>query len=134
MKYSFVTVLGLTVLMLATGCKDNSRYVDPNTGHGLTLVKDANTGLMVDQETKKPVYIYVDTEKKDTIYGETGKVINGQVTLQDGKYKFAEESDADYKIVVEDYKQKVEKDGDIKIKTDDEKIKIDGKTGEVKKK
>jgi len=53
-------------------------------------MKDASTGLMVDAETKKPVYIYVDTEKKDTIYGETGKVINGHVVLDDGKYKYAE--------------------------------------------
>jgi hypothetical protein len=92
--------------------------------------------LMVDAETKKPVYIYVDTEKKDTIYGETGKVINGHVIMDEGKYKYADMNvkveDREYKIKGDDYKEKMDKDGDLKIKNGDVKTKVDGKTGEVK--
>lgn len=136
MKYSFFALAG-TIALAIFSCKDNnSRYVDPDTGKDLTLVKDANTGLMVDADTKKPVYMYVDTEKHDTIYGKTGKVINGQVVLEDGKYKYADvkmKADNDeYKIKGDDYKEKMEKDGDLKIKNGDTKTKVDGETGEVK--
>jgi hypothetical protein len=136
MKYSLFALVG-TIALAIFSCKDNNpRYVDPDTGKELTLVKDASTGLMVDAETKKPVYIYVDTEKHDTIYGETGKVINGQVVLEDGKYKYADlkvkAEDGEYKIKGDDYKEKVEKDGDLKVKNGDVTTKVDGKTGEVK--
>ena len=137
MKYSLFALVG-TIALAMFSCKDNnSSYVDPDTGKGLTLVKDANTGLMVDADTKKPVYMYVDTEKHDTIYGETGKVINGHVVLEDGKYKYADlkmkaEDGGEYKIKGDDYKEKMEKDGDLKIKNGDTKTKVDGKTGEVK--
>jgi len=138
MKYTFIMFIGLTGLTLITGCKDNnsSRYVDPDSGRTLTLVKDSSTGLMVDEETKKPLYIYVDTEKKDTILGASGKVINGKVVKEDGKYKYTEYSvetvNGPYKIKDGDYKEKVDKDGDIKIKDGDKTIKVDGKTGEMK--
>ena len=124
-----------TIALAIFSCKDNNpRYVDPDTGKELTLVKDGNTGLMVDAETKKPVYIYVDNEKKDTIYGETGKVINGHVVLEDGKYKYADlkVENGEYKIKGDDYKEKMGKDGDLKIKNGEVTTKVDGKTGEVK--
>jgi len=61
-------------------CNSNAaRYVNPNTGEALNLVKDEQTGLMVDAETKKPVDLYVDTKTRDTIYGKTGEVINGKL-------------------------------------------------------
>jgi hypothetical protein len=137
MKQLFIIFLGTLIIAGATGCKDqNAEYVDPNTGKSLTLMKDASTGLMVDAETKKPVYMYVDTEKNDTIYGETGKIINGHVVLEDGKYKYADykvkAEDDDYKLKDGDYKLKVEKDGDKKIKNGETTTKIDGETGEAK--
>jgi hypothetical protein len=143
MKYTFVVytavvMFGMSILAMISGCQENGRYVDPDSGRTLSLVKDANTGLMVDETTRKPVYIYVDTETKDTVYGSTGKVINGQVKLVDGKYKYedykAEAADGEYKIKNGDYKMEVEKDGDITIKDGDKKTKIEGETGEVKKK
>lgn len=124
--------------MAVAGCSrtENARYVDPETGDALTLVKDENSGLLVDSVTKKPVYIYVDTEKKDTILGSTGEVINGHVVLVDGKYKYDDTKvkvdDGEYKIKSGDYKKEVEPDGDIKIKDGDKKIKIEGETGETK--
>ncbi len=132
-------VTGLIATLLWS-CSDSSgRYVDLTTGKSIELVKDDNTGLMVHKDSKEPVYIYVDTKSKDTIYGKTGKVINGHVVVdRENKYVF----DDDIKVVEPvstndtyksgDYKVEVEKDGDIKIKDGDKKIKIDGETGERK--
>lgn len=129
MKHKFLLIAGAAFVLSVSSCKENNRYIDPNTGEPLTLVKDASTGLMVDETTKKPVYMYVDTETNDTIYGPTGKVINGYVVLEDGKYKYTEN---EYKMKGEDYKKEVEKDGDVTIKSGDSKIKIEGETGETK--
>ena len=137
MKYAFISSVGISAIVLIASCKDdNSRYVDPDNGHSLSLVKDESTGLMVEKSSDKPVYIYVDTKTNDTIFGATGKVINGKVFMLDGKYKYAdmERGTESIKIKDGDYKEKVDKDGDIKIKSGDDKIKIDGKTGEVKRK
>ena len=139
-----VLFMSITASLLAlVGCKDKteSDYYDLNKGEKVSLVKDENTGLMVDAETKKPVYIYVNNETKDTIYGTTGKVINGHVIrLEDGKYKYEDDlkvkldEDGEFKIKDGDYKKKVEADGDTKIKDGDSKKKPDGETGEVKNK
>ena len=139
MKHVFFLSLTTTVLAFSS-CQEKTGYYDLNKDKPVTLVKDEKTGLMVDAETKKPVYIYVNEETKDTIYGETGKVINGQVIkLEDGKYKYDDlkvklDGDGEFKIKDGDYKRKVEADGDIKIKDGDTKKKIDGETGEVKNK
>lgn len=84
---------------------------------------------MVNATTNEPVYIYVDTRTSDTIYGATGKVINGYVIkTSDGKYKFDEE---EYKVKNGDYKKKVEGD-EAKVKTEDKKIKTDEEEKKVK--
>jgi len=130
-----VLFMSITASLLALiGCKDQaeSAYYDLNKGENVSLIKDENTGLMVDAETKKPVYIYVNKETKDTIYGPTGKVINGQVIkLEDGKYKYDDlkvklDEDGGFKLKDGDYKRKVEADGDTKIKDGDSKKKIEG--------
>lgn len=129
-------------------CSDSkNRYVDLATGEPVRLVKDENTGLMVNAETHKPVRMYVDTRTHDTIWGKDGKVINGSISRSgDGRYTYSNADDRDeagykvktdkddsYKIKAgEEYKKKVDDDGDIKIKNGDTKIKIDGKTGERK--
>ena len=141
MKKAFFLTITTAVVTL-TGCKEGTKsgYYDLNRGESVALVKDEKTGLMVDAGTKKPVYIYVNEETKDTIYGATGKVINGNVIkLEDGKYKYDDlkvklDEDGDFKIKDGDYKRKVEADGDIKIKDGGTKKKIDGETGEVKNK
>jgi hypothetical protein len=106
------------------GCKDKteSEYYDLNRDKPVKLVKDENTGLMVDADTKQPVYIYVNTETKDTIYGPTGEVINGRVIKsEDGKYKYGDlkikqDEDGDFKLKDDDYKKKLDADGDAKNK------------------
>lgn len=135
-------------------CDSNARYVDPNTGNALNLREDSTTGLLVDAETGAPVSLYVDTKTNDTIYGKTGKVVNGKVTRNetDGKVVYVytdvdnnaayqnksgetkeQYENGEYKLKRgDDYKKEVEKDGDITIKDGDTKIKIDGETGERK--
>jgi hypothetical protein len=130
----------ISAVLTLSSCKEKTGYYDLNKNEPATLVKDENTGLMVDAETKKPVYIYVNEETKDTIFGATGKVINGNIIkLEDGKYKYDDlkvklDEDGEFKVKDGDYKRKVEADGDSKIKDGDSKKKIDGETGEVKNK
>lgn len=131
---------GIAILFATSCSNERGRYLDLRTGEKVELEKDEQTGLMVNAETRQPVYIYVDTRNNDTIYGKTGDVINGHVVIRNNVYwydvdleeDFKVKSDGDYKIKSDDYKYKVDEDGDIKIKTDDKKIKIDGETGERK--
>jgi hypothetical protein len=127
MKQLFI--IGVAISMLVVACK-KGRYVDLTAGESVTLEKDESTGLMVNSETKKPVYIYVDTETNDTIYGATGAVINGHVVkAEDGKYWYTE--DDDYKVKYGDFKMKVDGD-EIKIKDGDTKTKIEDGEKKVK--
>src|SRR5688572_4643723 len=140
MKQLFFMCGATTVLALGS-CEERTKsgYYDLNTGKSITLVKDENTGLMLDAETKQPVYIYVNSKTNDTLYGATGEVINGQVVkTADGSYKYGnltikEDGDGDFKIKDGDYKRKRDADGDVKEKDEDGKTKIDGETGQVKK-
>lgn len=158
MKTKLFLIAAPFLFMAVQACTNsNARYVDLETGEPVALEKDEESGLMVHAESRKPVKIYVDTETNDTIYGKTGKVINGNVKKNnDGRYvylgsdyKMEREKDGDYtvkygddakvkyddgelKIKRGDYKKEVEKDGDITIKTKNKKIKIDGETGERK--
>ena len=142
-------LLGASVFSASCNTKQ-SRYIDPNTGEGLALEKDEASGLLVDTATGKPVAIYVDTETRDTVWGKTGKVINGKLRREKAEgdtyvYIYDEpvlqeatsgdngdENSGAYEIKDGDYKKEVEKDGDIKIKDGNKKIKIDGETGERK--
>ena len=122
--------LGLFSIVLLTACK-RERYYDLTADKYIEVKKDDKTGRMVNAETNEPVYIYVDTEKKDTIYGRTGEVINGHVFVSaDGKYKY--DGDDEYKIKDGDYKKKVDGD-EVKIKDGDTKIKIEDGERKVKK-
>ena len=131
-----------TGLLAMTGCKDQTKsaYYDLNEGENVTLVKDGETGRMINSETRKAPYIYVNNETNDTIFGATGEVINGHVIkLENGKYKYDDfkaklDEDGGFKIKDGDYKRKGEAVGDIKVKDGDKTKKIDGETGEVKNK
>jgi len=116
------------VVMIFTSCK-RERYYDLTAGKYVKLEKDEKTGRMINTETDKPVYIYVDRETRDTIYGATGDVVNGHVVVtSDGKYDI----DDEYKIKYGDYKKKVDGD-EVKIKDGDTKIKIEDGEKKVKK-
>ena len=132
MKKLFVLLCAGTFVV--TSCSyEKGRFLDLRTGKTIEVEKDPQTGAWLDADTKEPVYIYVDTEKKDTIYGRTGAVINGHVVRgDDNVYWYDVDFDKEYKVKDGDYKMEVEKDGDVKIKTENKKIKKDGETGEVK--
>ena len=132
MKKVFFLLTVVASMFVWSSCSDaNARYLDLQTGEKVKLEKDPQTGLLVDTETKKPVYIYVDTKTHDTIYGNTGAIINGHVILNSEK-KYVYENDIETPAMQGDIKVKTENDGDIKIKTDDKKTKKDGETGEKK--
>src|SRR5262245_32105041 len=125
-----LVLISLSTAIVFTACKQD-RYYDLTAGKYVDLKKDEATGKMVNAETDQPVYIYVDTKTNDTIYGETGKVINGHVVkTEDGKYKF--DGDDEYKIKYGDYKKKVE-DDEVKVKDGDKKTKTDEDGKKVKK-
>jgi hypothetical protein len=120
----------VSAIVLFTSCKQE-RYRDLTADEYIDVKKDEKTGHMVNAKTNEPVYIYVDTKTKDTIYGATGVVINGHVMkTSDGKYKY--DGDDEYKIKDGDYKKKVDGD-EIKIKDGDTKIKIEDGERKVKK-
>jgi hypothetical protein len=139
MKKLFVLLSAGAMITAYTSCSDSKdRYVDLSTGQPVELVKDEATGVMVNSETKQPVYIYVDTRNNDTIYGKTGKVINGHVVrTSDNRYLLDEDEKQEISNNAVEYKDgdlkvEVEKDGDIKIKDGDNKKKLDAETGERK--
>jgi len=118
----------LAVTLIFTACK-RERYYDLTAGKYVDLEKDEKSGKMVNTATQEPVYIYVDTETRDTIYGATGDVVNGHVVkTSDGKYDI----DDEYKIKYGDYKKKVDGD-EVKIKDGDTKIKEEDGERKVKK-
>jgi hypothetical protein len=81
MKKLLYSALSISMIIGLAACADTKdRYVDLRTGKTIELEKDDKTGLMVDVNTKKPVYIYVDTKENDTIYGKTGEVITEKNT------------------------------------------------------
>lgn len=142
MNKSMLISSTIVLIGVSLACRDNKeRYMDISTGKSIEVVQDETTGFMINKETKEPVYIYVDTENNDTIYGKTGKVINGHVMLDNDK-KYVYDEDEKVKINVSggpeykdgNYKVEVEKDGDIKIKDGNKKVKVDGETGERKTK
>lgn len=121
-------IASVATCIVLTGCKQQ-RYYDLTAGRYVELKKDEGTGLMVRTDTHEPVEIYVDTRTNDTIYGLTGKVINGYIVkTSDGKYKFDNE---EYKLKNGDYKEKIEGD-EAKIKTGDTKVKTDEDGKKVK--
>jgi hypothetical protein len=124
-----LVMVGLAAGLFLTACKEH-RYKDLTSGAYVDLEKD-ESGKLVDKNTHKPVYIYVDTKTHDTIYGATGEVINGYVVKTgDGKYKY--ENNDGYEEKSGDYKIKREGD-EVKIKDGDKKIKIEDGEKKVKK-
>src|SRR5690606_30014354 len=114
-------------LMIMAACSNNdSKYKNLQTGENVHIIK-SETGQAIDSVSGKPVEFYVNTETKDTIYGETGVVVNNKIIkTADGVYKLDErkfKTDVE-KLLESGENVKVKVDGDeVKIKTDDKKIK-----------
>jgi hypothetical protein len=141
-----IIMLGFSSLVYTSCQKAQARYIDLTTGEPVELIEDSETGLLVDAETKKPVRLYVDTKKQDTIFGPTGAVVDNQVRrlksndmyvyVNDPEFKEELERDGDYKLKIgeDGYKEKVEADGDYKIKYgDDYKVKSSKRQYKIKR-
>ncbi len=139
-------LLGLICITILYSCaKQEGEYVDLRTGKKIQLVKDEKSGYMVNAETNKPVYLYIEPSSNDTFYGRTAVKANGKIKqLNEGGFVFVGDDsyiykDGDYLIKVEDNTPKLEgdvkikydDDGSVKIKADDYKKKID-ENGDVK--
>jgi hypothetical protein len=132
--------MGLAILacplLIMTACSGNdAKYKNLQTGEKVYIIK-SESGQAIDSVSGRPVEFYVDLDTKDTIYGETGEVVNNKVLkTADGIYKLDETK---FKSDVEELTDsgadvKVKVDGDeMKVKTDDKKIKIDGDEKKVK--
>lgn len=142
MKKFFVLAIISAALVWNACSQAKGAYIDLRTGKTIEIEKDPVTGAWVNADNKEPVYIYVDTKTKDTIFGKTGLVINGHVVKNNGVYWYDGDEDnigwndkvedGDYKYKSGDMKEKVDEDGDVKIKDGDTKTKIDGETREKK--
>jgi hypothetical protein len=139
MKKIFLLFIAGASIITISCSREKADYIDLRTGKTIEVDKDPVTGVYVNRQTKEPVYIYVDTKKKDTIYGKTGAVINGHVVKRGDTYMYDDDLigwddsiDKESKYKSGDYKEKIEADGDVKIKDGDKKTKIDGETGEKK--
>lgn len=136
----FLSLIASLLVLISCNDRTDGEYYDLNREKSVKLVKDENTGIMVDADTRQPVYIYVNTDTKDTIYGVTGEVINGKVVkMEDGKFKYGDlkikqDEDGDFKLKDGDFKKKIDADGDSKTKDGDAKRKADSDDGEVKNK
>ena len=93
---AFVLIMSLFGISCST---EKDRYVDLRTGEAIKIEKDAETGIWINAETKKPVYMYVDTKKNDTIYGKSGLVINGHIVRSDDNvYWYDVDHKEEYKV------------------------------------
>lgn len=152
-KILFLTNSIIAAAMICSCNPSVPHYLDLNTNKSIDVKKDSISGYMINTKTGEPVDLYVDTKTRDTIYGETGEIVNGKVyKTEEGKwivktdgdeYKAKSESENSAKIKREgdefkmkngDYTIKKNDNGDVKIENGRMQVKIDGKTGERKMK
>lgn len=122
MKKILVVMTVVTGMLWASCSREKAAYIDLRSGQSIKVEKDPVTGAWLNAETKEPVYIYVDKNKNDTIYGKTGVVINGHVVKSGEVFWYDEDLEKENKV----------KTGDYKIKTDDKKIKVEDGEKKVK--
>lgn len=138
-------MIAFTIIVICSCTRKDSGYIDLRTGQKVALVKDEQSGYMVNTETHKPVYLYVEPSTNDTFYGRTAIKVNGKIRRSneggfvydgDNGYSFI---NGDYKVKVADNTPKLEgdvkikygDDGSVKIKADNYKKKVDA-NGDVK--
>jgi hypothetical protein len=105
----------------------NTRVLDLKTHKEVTVRVDTVKGEVVNTETDEPIDLFVDPVKHDTIYGQTGTVVNNYIIKDDeGAYRV---DTVRINTVVHDvapatetgkYKEK-DKGNKTKIKSDDSK-------------
>ena len=115
------------------------KYIDLRTQKQVTVRIDTMRGEVINTETNEPMDLFVDPVKHDTIYGQTGTIVNNYVIKDESGYhvdtvrintvEVHTVSATPEPEVAENGKYK-EKDNKTKLKTDDEKIKV--KNGKLK--
>src|SRR5687767_1227182 len=119
MKKAIIAMLIISAAFGWQACnRTETRYVDLNTGETIEL-KDSS-GIMINAVTGERIGLYVDTRSGDTIYGRTGKVVNGSVRRSSDERTWVyvdgedqNDEDEGTKIKVEGGETKI-KDGDYK--------------------
>ena len=127
----FFSAAAFVFAMSACSNNKEAKVLSLTSGEEVYVVEGEN-GIMVDRETKRPVLLYVDRESKDTIYGPTGKVVNGKIErMDDGVYLYDDGGERKIKIDEDEYKIK---DGEVKIKREDGEYKYKDEDGATIKK
>lgn len=64
--------------------KPEVKYIDLQTRQQVTVRIDTERGEVVNAETNQPIYLFVEPATHDTIYGQTGNVVNNYITKEEG--------------------------------------------------
>lgn len=147
MKNKFFTMA--IAALLAVSPQLHAQYVDLTTGEQVNLTKHQANGMVYNTTTQRPLYLYINTQTGDTLYGRTGEVVNGRIWRDDngkfrvddgsfifdnGEYRLLREADSlgykrktradgGQKVKYGDYKRKTDEEKDLKIKEGEAKIK-----------
>ena len=135
MKTKMIVVGAITMVVGLAACSNNKegRFLNLTSGEEVMVTQDEN-GQSVDKESGKPVLLYVNTRTNDTIYGPTGKVVNGNLAYNEDDNVFVYDAGerkikidgGEFKLKAGDVKIKKDLDGgEYKYKDDDVKIKRD---------
>ena len=89
------TALVVSPLVILAACnKPEAKFENLETGEKVFIIKDPETGFAMDSIENKPVKFYVDLTTKDTIYGETGIVVNNSlIKTAEGTYILDEDEE-----------------------------------------
>lgn len=117
------------------------KYLDLRTQKQVAIRIDTLRGQIINTETNEPLDLFVDPVKHDTIYGQTGTVVNNYVIKDESGYRVdtVRINTVEVRTVTAtpeptmtgDGKYK-EKENKTKLKTDDQKIKVKNGVMKVK--
>lgn len=62
----------------------NTKYLDLKTKKQVSVKVDTNSGSVVNSETNQPIELFVIPATHDTVYGQTGNVVNNYITKDEG--------------------------------------------------
>jgi hypothetical protein len=119
MKKISVAIGFVAVIVSATACNNissekeevsdtatvtvNSDFKELETGQPVELLKDEETGYVLNATTGEPVEFYINMNTMDTFYGRTGTVVNNAIMQNETGYYVLDED----KIRWEDDSMKV---------------------------
>jgi hypothetical protein len=108
----------------------NTKYLDLRTKKEVIVRIDTVKGEVVNSETDEPIDLFVEPVKHDTIYGQTGSVVNNYIIHDNDEYRV----DTVRINTVETQTVAVPTSGKNKYKSSEEKIKQKGDKTIIKEK